>query len=119
MKEKEEEFAPNLQHLHISGCENLVEVGTLPDGLIQLELIDCPELSKREGISSLATLQMLNGRDSIELHQLPSLETLVSLEGLDASGCVKLKSIWGLAHLTKLRRLDLSGFSELVELIGV
>jgi Leucine-rich repeat (LRR) protein len=87
---------PNLQHLHIEGCDRLVEVGALP-----------------------TTLQTLDIQYCTQLEELPSLETLVSLEKLEISACRKLKRIHGLGQLTKLQNLHFEDCSELEELPGV
>lgn len=110
---------PNLQHLLIRFAYDLVEVGTLPNTLIQLELIGCCNLKKLEGLCGLPKLQSLNIGGCKKVEQLPSLETLVSLQELWAYECVKLKRIEGLSQLTKLRKLDASDCSELEELEGV
>jgi hypothetical protein len=57
MVEGGESICPNLQRLHITGCKELVEVGTLPDALIDLRLTNCPELRKIEGLCSLTNLK--------------------------------------------------------------
>lgn len=114
-----ESICPNLQRLHITDCEALVEVGRLPDLLIDLKLTYCPELGKIQWLSPLPKLQMLDLRRCIKVEQLPSMETMVSLEEFNASECVKLRRIWGLAHRTKLRILDVWGCTDLEELVGV
>lgn len=118
-KEIPEVSVPRLQHLLIESCNDLVEVGTLPNTLITLQLKLCHNLKKIEGLRSLTKLQMLDISQCTELEELPSIETLVSLGALDACGCVKLKSIRGFAQLEKLQVLDISKCSELEELQGV
>lgn len=110
---------PNLQHLLIRFAYDLVEVGTLPNTLIQLELIGCCNLRKIEGLCGLPKLQSLNIGKCKQVEQLPGIDKLVSLQVLWAYECVKLKRIAGLAQLTKLRKLDVSDCSELEELEGV
>ena len=70
-----------------------------------MELIDCDNMRKIEGLFSLAKLRKLDVRRFREVEYLPSIEKLVYLEELWAYGCVKLKSIRGLEHATKLRLL--------------
>lgn len=113
-----ESICPSLQSLHITGCKELLEVGILPDALIELQLTECPQLRKI-GLCNLAKLETLCISYCIRLEEVPNIETLVSLKELDASGCAKLRSIRGLAQLTKLRRLDVCDCSELEELVGV
>ena len=117
--ERESINCPNLQHLQISDCHQLVEVGTLPDALTTLELTHCYELRKIEWSSPLSKLRVLNLKGCQILEQFPSLETLVSLEKLYTSDCFKLRSIRGLAHLPKLRTIRVCGCTELEELEGV
>jgi len=119
LKGEGESICPNLQRLHITDCEALVEVGRLPDLLIDLKLTYCPGLGKIQWLSPLPKLQMLDLRKCIKVEQLPSMETMVSLEEFNASECVKLRRIWGLAHCTKLRILDVWGCTDLEELVGV
>jgi Leucine-rich repeat (LRR) protein len=110
---------PGLQHLLVESCDDLVEVGTLPNTLIALQLKRCCNLRKIEGLGTLAELQILDISQCTELEELPSIETLLSLGELYACGCVKLKSIRGFAQLEKLGVLDVSECSELEELQGV
>lgn len=112
-------ICPSLKYLKIFDCGDLVEVGRLPDALIDLELVYCPNLRKLEWLSPLSKLQKLTLFECEKLEQLPSLETLVSLEELKAIECVKLRSIRGLAPLTKLRILYVWGCRDLEELVGV
>eukprot|EP00253_Pinus_taeda_P001167 PITA_01167 len=114
-----ETVCPNLRHLLVSRCNVLVEVGTLPNTLIKLELYYCDKLRNIKALSHLGKLQSLYIRDCKELEDLPRIEALVSLEELQASGCVQLKSIQGLANLTKLRILSVYDCSELEELPDV
>jgi Leucine-rich repeat (LRR) protein len=121
-EEEEESFlhgvCPNLQHLFVGFCSDLVEVGTLPNTLLKLQLLGCSSLRKIEGLCDLSKLQILYISQCREVEELPSVETLVSLEELRASECVKLKNIRGLAQLSKLRLLDVSWCDEIEELEG-
>jgi Leucine-rich repeat (LRR) protein len=110
---------PILQYLSVRFCNDLVEVGTLPNALIELELTNCSNLRKIEGLCGLAKLQMLDISRCENVEELPSMETLESLKELQAYACVKLKSIQGLSRLTKLRLLNVNGCSELQELPGI
>jgi Leucine-rich repeat (LRR) protein len=110
---------PNLQHLKIKSCNDLVEVGELPSTLVTLEFSSCCALKKIEGLWGLANLRQLDISGCKEVEELPSLETLESLEEFRASECVKLKSIRGLAQLTKLRMLDLKESNDIEERPGV
>jgi Leucine-rich repeat (LRR) protein len=114
-----EGVCPTLKHLDIQDCNDLVEVGTLPNALVKLVLIGCSKLRKIKGLCGLAKLQNLDISWCEEVEELPSIETLVSLEELQVSECVKLKSIRGLEQLTKLRKLDISSCSELEDLPSV
>jgi Leucine-rich repeat (LRR) protein len=115
----DEAVYPNLRHLLVSGCNVLVEVGTLSNTLIKLELYYCVKLRKIKGLCGLAKLQSLYIRECKELEELTSIETLASLEELQASNCVQLKRIHGLAQLTKLRILSVYDCCELEELSNV
>ena len=90
--ERESINCPNLQHLQINFCSQLVEVGTLPDALTTLDLTHCWELRKIEWASPLSKLRVLKLEGCKRLEQLPSLETLVSLEELHISYCETLRS---------------------------
>jgi Leucine-rich repeat (LRR) protein len=114
-----EGVCPHLQHLLIKSCNDLAEVGTLPNALITLELTWCSKLRKIEGLCGLANLQKLDIKGCIEVEVLPGFETLVSLEVLEITNCVKLKSIRGLEQLSKLRKLEVSSCSELEDLPSV
>eukprot|EP00253_Pinus_taeda_P001391 PITA_01391 len=111
-------ICPNLQHLFVGFCSDLVEVGTLPNTLLKLQLLGCSSLRKIDGLCHLAKLQILYISQCREIEELPSVGTLVSLEELRASECVKLKSIQGLAQPSKLRLLDVSWCDEIEELEG-
>jgi Leucine-rich repeat (LRR) protein len=109
----------NLRHLRISCCDNVVEVGTLPNTLAFLQIWNCNGLRKIDKIYGLAELGTLDIRDCRKLEELPGIETLVSLSLLSISGCVMLKSIRGLGQLTKLQTLTVRGCSELEEVEGI
>eukprot|EP00253_Pinus_taeda_P028447 PITA_28447 len=108
-----------LRNLLMYYCYSLVEVGTLPNTLITLNLNGCHSLRKMDNIYGLAKLRELYIRDCIELEELPCIETLVSLRIFFASGCVKLKGFRGLGQLTKLEELDVGRCSELEEMEGI
>eukprot|EP00253_Pinus_taeda_P018356 PITA_18356 len=114
-----EGVCPNLQRLQVYCCDHLVEVGTLPNTLEELEITRCYNLRKIEGLCRLAKLQRLDISWCKEIELPPSIETLVSLEALRASRCVKLKNLRNLAQLTKLRLLDVCQCCEIEELEGV
>jgi hypothetical protein len=94
----------------------LVEVGTLPTALVNLEVTYCPRLRKI-GFCDISELQKMSTRRCEE--ELPSIETLVSLEESQLFECVKRKNIQGLRQLTQLRELNVSGLPELEELPGL
>jgi len=111
---------PNLKHLWINSCRDLVKVGSLPKTLITLDLSYCNTLSEIQGLRDLARLEQLDISGCEEVEELPSLDTLKSLESLKVSRCYKLKSIKGLAELsTKLRRLYVRKCHEIRELPGI
>jgi len=110
---------PNLGYLSVRWCNDLVEVGALPNTLINLELFGCGKLRKVQGLCGLTKLQVLDISSCRQVEELPSFETLLSLKELVARSCSKLKGIRGLAQLTKLRILDVSQCDELEELEGV
>jgi len=118
LTESRKGVCPNLQCLIFDHCNDLLEVGTLPNTLTELDLTGS-KLKKLDGLCGLAKLQMLNIRWCREVEELPSIETLVSLKELWASHCVKLKSIRGLRQLTKLRLLHVYECHEIEELEGV
>jgi Leucine-rich repeat (LRR) protein len=115
----DESACPNLGHLSVNWCDDLVQIGALPNTLIKLELTACGKLRKVEGLCGLAKLRELHITCCHEVEELPSFETLLSLEELVASSCRKLKSIRGLAQLSKLRIINVSDCDELEELEGV
>lgn len=114
-----EGICPNIQHLKIDHCNDLVEVGTLPTSLITLEMRFCDELRKIRGLCGLAKLQRLDISGCQQVRELPSLEKLTSLEESRACECKQLKSIRGLAQLAKLRLLDVKKCCEMKELAGI
>lgn len=91
-----EGFCTNLQHLNMSSCDELVEVGALPKTLISLDLHESPALQKITGLSGLGKLRILDISECREVEELPGFDTLISLKELRASGCKKLKKeyIW-------------------------
>lgn len=109
----------DLEELQVLDCSNVVEVGTLPNNLIHLQLMGCHNLRKIDKIHGLAKLQQLSIAGCIELEELPNIETLVSLRWLDTSACAKLKSIGGLGQLAKLQQLWVTGCYELEEVEGI
>jgi Leucine-rich repeat (LRR) protein len=109
----------NLRDLHISCCDNVVEVGTLPNTLLNLWIYECRNLRKIGNMDGLAELQWLTVVGCSKLEELPGIETLVSLTSLVASRCVKLKSIRGLRQLTKLQGVQIEGCSDLEEVEGI
>lgn len=111
-----EGVCPHLQDLVIWSCNDLAEIGKLPNALIKLELRKCNKLRKIEGLCGLAKLQELNINFCTKVEELSSIETLVSLETLLVIHCWNLKSIRGLGQLTKLRFLNMSGSFMLEEL---
>jgi hypothetical protein len=64
-------FCPALEHLNVSFCCELVEVGALPTALISLDLQKCTALKKISGLPSLASLRLLDIRGCNELEELP------------------------------------------------
>lgn len=54
-----EGVCPNLRHLYISGCSDLVQVGALPVTLKQMDLISCHALRKIGGLDGLVQLSWL------------------------------------------------------------
>jgi Leucine-rich repeat (LRR) protein len=86
-----EGFCPKLEHLNLSYCSELEEVGALPTTLISLDLHESPALQKITGLSGLENLRLLNIKGCKEVEELPGFETLKSLPEMRASGCPKLK----------------------------
>jgi Leucine-rich repeat (LRR) protein len=109
---------PNLKHLDIQDCYNLVKVGGLPHTLITVKLLGCEKLREVGGLCNLTELQELNIR-GCKVEELPGLERLISLKKLEVSRCQKLRQIWGLWQLNKLRVLDVNHCHALEELPGV
>lgn len=109
---------PNLKHLDIQDCKNLVTVGGLPHTLITVKLFACEKLGEIGGLCNLTELQELNIGGS-EVEHLQGLERLISLKKLKANSCRKLERIPGLAQLTKLRELEVNYSRALEELLGV
>lgn len=114
-----EGICPNIQHLKIDNCNDLVEIGALPASLLTLQLKSCGALRKIGGLFGLAKLQQLDISECEQLEELPSLETLTSLEELRVGECKQLKNIRGLAQLAKLRLVDVKECSEMEELAGI
>ena len=87
-------YAPNLEELDISGCENLIEV--------------------HEAIGSLDKLKRWNLRECKKLQILPSSFRLKSLEFINLAGCVSLKKLPDLGA-PNLESLDIGGCENLIE----
>jgi Leucine-rich repeat (LRR) protein len=90
-----EGVCPNLKHLHIEDCNDLVEVGELPPTLLTLKLVGCSQLRAIQGLCCLTKLQELDIGYCKEVEELPSLERLISLENLEVNRCGKLKESRG------------------------
>eukprot|EP00253_Pinus_taeda_P019287 PITA_19287 len=86
-----EGICPKLEHLNVSCCPELVEVGALPTSLVSLDLHESPALQNLTALSGLTKLQILNINRCKEVEELPGRETLKSLHDLRASECPKLK----------------------------
>eukprot|EP00253_Pinus_taeda_P020416 PITA_20416 len=86
-----EGICPKLEHLNVSCCPELVEVGALPTSLVSLDLHESPALQNLTALSGLSKLQILNINRCKEVEELPGRETLKSLHDLRASECPKLK----------------------------
>jgi len=114
-----EGYCPNLEILQFSRCNDLVNVGILPNTIIELEFFSCPNLRKIKGFSGLTKLERLCIDRCQKLETLPSMETFVSLKKLWIDGCVKEKSIRGLAQLRKLISLYVFSCGELEKLEGL
>lgn len=67
-----EGVCPDLQHLSITFCNDLVEVRALPTTLISLDLKGCRALMKTGGLCGLANLETLNlsGCDNLQTDAL-------------------------------------------------
>ena len=71
---------PNLQHLSITFCNDLVEVGALPATLISLDVRGCPTSKIIGGLCGVPNLLKLDTRgcSNIQVEELPGFQTLVS-----------------------------------------
>jgi Leucine-rich repeat (LRR) protein len=115
----EKGVCPNLQHLWIYSCTDLVKVESMPKTLKTVDFSYCSALREIKGLPDLAGLEQLDISGCEEVEELPSLQTLKSLKSLKASKCYKLKSIKGLADLSRLQRLYVRDCHEIQELSGV
>lgn len=109
---------PNLQDLHIERSPDLVEVGTLPNSLLELHLWYCPRLEKIEGLCGLGNLKTLEIKYCPKVEELSGLRTLRSLERLRLVKC-GVSGILDLQQLTKLRVLKVLNCQALEELAGI
>jgi len=100
---------PNLKHLNIYGCNDLVEVGALPPTLIILSVRMCSKVRKMEGLYNLRNLQELDIHECKELEELSSFDRLTSLKTISLYGCDKVRKIEGLDNLTNLQTLTSRG----------
>ena len=71
---------PKLQHLSITFCNDLVEVGALPATLISLDVRGCPASNIIGGLCGVPNLLKLDtmGCSNIQVEELPGFQTLVS-----------------------------------------
>eukprot|EP00253_Pinus_taeda_P036398 PITA_36398 len=110
---------PNLRHLTMDSCKNLVEVGDLPTTLKSLFLLHCNELTQIGGLDDLEKLQRLDINGCHKIEELPNLERLVSLQVLCINECHKLKRLSGLEQLNNLKELVIQECHEIEEAPGV
>ncbi|XP_048431758.1 TMV resistance protein N-like isoform X2 [Pyrus x bretschneideri] len=132
--------SPNIKHLNLSGCQNLVEVddsiGFL-DKLVTLDLSRCSKLTRFATRLGLQSLEMLFLCDCTRLERFPEIEEdkmksltrleigksgirelpssiayLTGLTHLSANGC-ELQNVPDLSGSPNLKVLDLSGCSKL------
>jgi Leucine-rich repeat (LRR) protein len=112
---------PSLEHLDITYCNDLVEVGALPPTVIKLSLGYCPKLSLGNcpKLYNLTNLQELEIKGCGELEELPCLERFTSLKNFRAFSCYNLKRIRGLGQLTQLQYVDVIYCDALEELANL
>jgi hypothetical protein len=111
-----EGVCPNLEILHISECDDIVKVGTLPNTLQEAFFTRCSNL---RNIKGHACLERLLINECQELETLSRMETFVSLKKLVVLCCMKQRSIRGLAQLRSLRSLVVSDCDRVDELEGL
>jgi Leucine-rich repeat (LRR) protein len=92
----------NLRYLTIYGCNDLVEVGTLPNTLIWLSFLNCSNLRKIDQIYGLAKLQMLDLSGCTELEEVEGIQHCMALDTLYAEECPKLQ--WSAGVVKQLCR---------------
>jgi len=81
----------NLRYLTIYECNDLVEVGTLPNTLIWLSFLNCSNLRKIDQIYGLPKLQMLDLSGCTELEEVEGIQHCMALTTLYAEECPKLQ----------------------------
>ncbi|KAJ1695032.1 hypothetical protein LUZ63_011730 [Rhynchospora breviuscula] len=93
--EYREDSLPYLKSLKILGCPELVEIPICSKSLVDLEIRDCPKLS-REGLAHLTNLSEIKIIKLGELTNLiawpDNMEHLPSLEKLEISYCPRIES---------------------------
>eukprot|EP01018_Ginkgo_biloba_P036708 Gb_16616 [translate_table: standard] len=131
---------PKLTTLSMRGCRELVELPTLSDGLIHLDVRKCSQLQRISRMSHMKKLKDLNLSGCTRLTELPELKSLESLALLELNDCksleelptlpeglveakmrccLQLKRISHMSHLKRLGVLDVSDCEKLIELPGL
>lgn len=103
---------PNLKHLDIQDCKNLVTVAGLPHTLITVKLFACEKLGEIGGLCNLTELQELNIEGS-KVEHLQGFERLISLKKLNANRCPALEELLGVENMMSLEKFSAINCSRL------
>ncbi|KAH9290377.1 hypothetical protein KI387_034494, partial [Taxus chinensis] len=98
-----------LTKLILHHCENLLELPKLPQGLVEVDVGDCPQLRKVGNVSHMEKLEILVICNCGQLFELSGIECLKSLKELNLSGCNNLKGLGKVEQLQSLEKLYLNG----------
>eukprot|EP01018_Ginkgo_biloba_P008335 Gb_08632 [translate_table: standard] len=98
-----------LSTLILSECKNLLELPSLPEGLVKVDIGDCAQWTRISDISHLKMLETFELYNCISLVELPELSLCKSLREVNICGCKNVTSLVGVEGLTSLRKFYLSG----------
>eukprot|EP01018_Ginkgo_biloba_P013333 Gb_17461 [translate_table: standard] len=98
----------SLVRLKASNCQKLVELPTLPEGLVEAHFSRCSKLRRLSTMPLTRKLKFLDLSNCCELSELPEVRTLGSLTELNLIGCqVNFRSL-SLQELNSLQKVGLS-----------
>ncbi|XP_057817612.2 uncharacterized protein LOC131030732 isoform X1 [Cryptomeria japonica] len=99
-----------LTKLILHRCQNLLELPILPQGVIELDVGDCPQLRKVGNLFHLEKLEILIICSCGQLFELVGLSCFKSFKKMNLAGCNNLKGMERVEQLQSLEKLYLNGW---------